>query len=146
MSRGNGLKVEILHNKQKRFKLFDSDANQSWLILSLTIKLRGAQYIWIRVTKRKWKYILSFAKNHIIALLYKWTCREEMGGWAGTITGYQSLLALSSAPPTWDIYGYHISTWMCMDQPAGKENPSLSSIFNLIGVQIVCSVHLNIGA
>ena len=25
-----------------------------------------------------------------------------MWGWAGTITGYQGLLALSSAPPTWD--------------------------------------------
>ena len=46
--------------------------------------------------------LLALQKITNLALVYKWICREEMWGWAGTITGYQGLLALSSAPPTWD--------------------------------------------
>ena len=47
---------------------------------------------------------------------------------AGTITGYQGLLALSSAPPTWDNIplGYMDITFphgcvLCMDEPARLE-------------------------
>ena len=63
-----------------------------------------------------------------LALVYKWICREEMWGWAGTITGYLGLLALSSAPPTWDNIplGYMDITFphgcvLCMDEPARLE-------------------------
>ena len=82
--------------------------------------------------------ILALQKITNLALVYKWICREEMWGWAGTITGYQGLLALSSAPPTWDNIplGYMDITFphgcvLCMDEPARIGIPALQkSLFS----------------